>query len=75
MEEPKLKPCPWCGDAGITQIHENKQWLGGITPSSLISVSIEHWCKETDGQPGRIIERIGRDRESAIKAWNERYND
>jgi hypothetical protein len=36
------------------------------------SVSIRHWCKLIVGQPSRMIERIGRDEESAVAAWNLR---
>lgn len=66
-----LKPCPFCG-AGLTEIQENgRQWLG-MRYSEPISVSVTHWCAEIPGQPRRRIERIGRDMESAIAAWNMR---
>lgn len=66
----ELKPCPFCG-AGETRIDEARQWQG-IGYSEPISVSVRHWCVDTPGQPKRMIERIGRDRASAIAAWNRR---
>lgn len=71
MNSEQLAPCPWCA-AGETQIVENgKIWLGKKwgEPSS---VSVRHWCPATPGQPSRMIERVGRDRQSAIDAWNNR---
>jgi hypothetical protein len=65
----ELKPCPWCG-AGDTQLHENGRMWTGQGKSEPTSVSVRHWCQPTPGQPSRMIERIGRDRESAIEAWN-----
>lgn len=69
----KLIPCPFCG-AGTTEIRPQKQtWNGGLKPpSEPISVSIWHWCEHVEGQPRRGIERVGRDLESAIEAWNRR---
>src|SRR5688572_32282743 len=66
-----LASCPFCG-AGTTTIHENgKVWTGnGYGEPS--SVSVRHWCEAVEGQPSRMIERIGRDRTSAIAAWNRR---
>lgn len=69
----KLAPCPFCG-AGTTDIVENgRVWAGSKwgTPSS---VSVRHHCDPTPGQPSRMIERVGRDEESAIAAWNMRSN-
>ena len=67
----ELKPCPFCG-AGITSIKENgKIWLG-MRYSEPASISINHWCDNIEGQPSRMIERIGRDLDSAIAAWNMR---
>jgi hypothetical protein len=34
--------------------------------------SVRHHCSPVSGQPSRMIERVGRDRESAIAAWNRR---
>jgi hypothetical protein len=36
------------------------------------SVSVRHWCDNIEGQPSRMIERVGRDEASAIEAWNRR---
>lgn len=66
-----LLPCPFCG-AGETHIEENgKVWMG-MKFSEPTSVSVRHHCVPIEGQPSRMIERIGRDRASAIAAWNRR---
>lgn len=71
-ELPELKLCPFCGGSGETIFQENgRQWLG-MRYSQPVSVSIRHWCEPVEGQPKRMIERVGRDRESAIAAWNAR---
>jgi len=71
MTEPKLLPCPFCG-AGETTIFENgKMWLG-MKFSEPSSVSVRHHCPQIDGQPSRMIERVGRDHQSAVAAWNTR---
>jgi len=69
MTEETLLPCPFCG-AGETQIREQSMWGG--RSKVVVSVSVIHWCEKEEGQPSRAIERIGRDRESAIRAWNQR---
>lgn len=72
-DDKELLPCPFCG-AGETQFKENGMIWGGVKGySEPTSVSIRHWCEEVQGQPSRIIERVGRDRASAIAAWNMRY--
>ena len=71
MTRADLLPCPFCG-AGETEVRENgKTWLG-MKYFEPVSVSILHWCTPIEGQPSRPIERIGRDLESAISAWNMR---
>lgn len=67
----ELKLCPWCA-AGETIIHENKGTWTGRGYGEPVSVEVRHWCPEEAGQPSRMITRIGRDRESAIAAWNRR---
>ena len=67
----KLKPCPFCG-AGTTQIVPNGQEWTGMKYSEPVSISIRHWCDAIGGQPSRMIERSGRDEESAIAMWNMR---
>lgn len=67
----RLKPCPFCG-AGNTEIHQNGRTWTGMKFSDPVSVSVRHWCAEVHGQPTRMIERAGRDEESAIAAWNTR---
>lgn len=67
----ELEPCPFCG-AGKTLIEENGKVWAGSRYSEPLSVSVRHWCAPVEGQPSRMIERIGRDRASAVKAWNLR---
>ena len=67
----ELMPCPFCG-GGESQIRVNGRiWLG-TRYSEPVSVSVIHYCAGVDGQPSRALERIGRDLESAIAAWNRR---
>lgn len=67
----EMAPCPFC-NAGSTQIRENgRVWLGQRYGDPA-SVSVFHWCEPVEGQPSRAIERVGRDRPSAIAAWNRR---
>lgn len=67
----ELLPCPFCG-AGRTEVRDNgRPWLG-TRWGEPVSVSVRHWCDHVDGQPSRMIERVGRDRTSAIDAWNRR---
>lgn len=69
--KPELLPCPFCG-AGQSEFRENgRTWMGGRY-SEPTSVSVMHWCEEVPGQPSRVIQRVGRDRESAVAAWNLR---
>lgn len=70
----ELKPCPFCG-AGSSQIVENGKIWTGMKYSEPSSVSVRHWCEKIEGQPSRMLERIGKDRESAIAAWNMRAEE
>ncbi len=67
----ELKPCPFCGGSNSEIRDGHKAWLGTRwgTP---VSVSVIHWCEPIQGQPSRMIERIGKDQESAVAAWNLR---
>jgi hypothetical protein len=67
----ELKPCPFCG-AGQTVFRENGKVWCGMKYSEPVSVTVQHWCEEVKGQPSRVLERAGRDRASAIEAWNTR---
>ena len=70
----KLLPCPFCG-AGETEIRPNgQQWLG-MRYSEPASVSVRHWCAKVEGQPSRLLERVGKDEPSAIAAWNLRSRE
>lgn len=74
MDKPsELKPCPFCG-AGTTEIQEHAIWQG-TKYAEPISVSVVHWCDPVEGQPSRMLQKVGRDRESAIEAWNRRTPD
>lgn len=68
---PELLPCPFCG-AGETIIVENGRMWTGQRYSDPVSVEVRHWCPAVEGQPGRMIARVGRDEASAIAAWNTR---
>lgn len=70
-ERAGLKPCPFCG-AGSTEIVENGKMWTGMKYSDPTSVSVRHWCDKVEGQPSRMLERVGRDWESAVAAWNQR---
>lgn len=67
----ELRPCPFCG-AGTSQIVENGKVWSGMRYGEPSSVSVMHWCRQVAGQPSRTIERVGKDRESAVLAWNTR---
>lgn len=67
----ELLPCPFCG-AGNTEIRENGKVWSGMGYTRPTSTSVFHHCTPTAGQPSRAIERVGRDRASAIAAWNQR---
>lgn len=69
--EQALAPCPFCG-AGLTSIRENGKVWTGQRYGDPASISVMHWCEPVEGQPSRAIERVGRDRPSAIAAWNGR---
>lgn len=66
-----LEQCPFCG-AGQTEITENGKTWTGMKYSQPTSVSVRHWCEKVEGQPSRMLERVGKDRASAIAAWNTR---
>jgi hypothetical protein len=68
----KLLPCPFCG-SGITKVVENGKVWTGNKYSEATSVSVIHHCPTIPGQPHRMIERVGRDIESAVSIWNMRH--
>jgi len=68
---PDLLPCPFCG-AGNTEIRDNWKVWSGMGYTAPTSTSVFHHCRPVAGQPSRAIERVGRDRASAIAAWNQR---
>ncbi len=67
----ELLPCPFCG-AGNTEIRGNGKVWSGMGYTAPTSTSVFHHCGPVAGQPSRAIERVGRDRASAIAAWNQR---
>lgn len=69
----RLLPCPFCG-AGITEFKLNGQVWSGTGYSEPTSVSVVHWCTKVEGQPYRALERVGKDLDSAIDAWNRRVS-
>lgn len=70
-QQPNLLPCPFCG-GGQSEIRENGKVWSGMRYSEAVSVSVLHHCDKPEGQPHRVIERVGRDMASAIAAWNMR---
>ena len=70
----KLRPCPFCGAGRTTMMGNGKVW-DGMKYSQAASVSVLHHCETIPGQPIRAIERVGKDTESAIAAWNLRADD
>lgn len=75
MTDEELKPCPWCGEntAEIYEKHNTAIYYRSGMKAEIISVEVQHWCPPTHGQPSpRMIARVGRDRVSAIAAWNRR---
>jgi len=68
----ELKPCPFCG-SGTNLIHENGRVWQGMSYSEPVSIEVRHWCEKEEGQPSpRLLKFVGRDKKSAIKAWNTR---
>ena len=69
----RLLPCPFCGGSTFEIVENGKVWTG-MKYSDPVSVSVRHWCNKRPAQPSRSIERVGRDMESAVAAWNMRSN-
>ena len=75
MTDTELKPCPFCGGRPTIREARNRPQMSG-KQGSIISVTIQHHCPKVEGQPsGLNVSKVGRDRESAIKAWNTRQPD
>lgn len=70
-DKSSLKPCPFCGGVQTEIVPSGQIWTG-MRYSTPVSFSVRHWCPSQPGQPNRMIERVGRDEESAIAAWNMR---
>ncbi len=67
----ELKPCPFCGgepELSETRLHPRMDGK----PSAVISVEVRHWCTRLDGNIHNFINFRGRDKASAIAAWNRR---
>ncbi len=72
LQPGELLPCPFCG-AGETQLQVNNGVWTGMRYAEPVSFEVRHWCQRIEGQPSpRLIARVGRDRISAITAWNTR---
>jgi hypothetical protein len=69
QQDVALDPCPFCGGDETSIVENGKMWLGQRYGEP-VSVSVRHHCEPTPGQPQRMLERIGKDHESAIAAWN-----
>lgn len=67
----ELLACPFCN--GVAEIHETRlrPRMDG-KPSAIVSVEIRHWCKRQEGNVHNLINFRGRDKSSAIAAWNRR---
>lgn len=69
----ELKPCPFCGGDDFIFVENDRIWMG-TKWGKPVSVSIRHHCKKILDQPTqRVIERVGKDRESVIQIWNMRF--
>jgi hypothetical protein len=66
-----LAPCPFCAD-GVTSIRPLGRVWTGMKYSEPSSVEINHHCDPVVGQPSRAVQRVGRDVQSAVDAWNTR---
>lgn len=67
----ELLPCPFCGGEPLVDEKYMSPTMNGN--KNLISVTIRHHCPKVDGQPSTMnVSKIGRDRQSAITAWNTR---
>ena len=73
----KVNACPFCG-AGehridIQPLHRAPSM--DSRPNAVVSATLIHWCKRTEGQPQSILKIVGRDEESAINIWNTRFTE
>jgi hypothetical protein len=66
-----LEPCPFCL-SGTFQIRALGRVWGGMSYGPPSSYEVIHHCDPVAGQPSRAVVRVGRDLESAVKAWNQR---
>lgn len=64
-ETNEMKSCPFCGGYEV-EIRERNSATG------VFSVSVLHWCNDGGRQALKPIERMGRNREEAVRLWNKR---
>lgn len=67
---PDLLPCPFCG-GGQTIVQESKPFPR-LEYRQSTNTTVLHRCTPSKELRGRAISFIGRDRASAIAAWNQR---
>ena len=67
----RLLPCPFCGGMEFMIVENGKVWTGNRWGKP-VSVSVRHWCSPKTPGPSRMLERVGRDLEAAVAAWNMR---
>ena len=70
----ELKPCPFCGGTDI-EIREVPGTWQGMKNGPPLRFEIRHHCDPLPGELRPFVEKVGRDRESAISAWNTRASE
>lgn len=73
MNDPKIRPCPFCGNVGVLARNELDLIATHIRGSYFVRCTICH----ADGPfvTGREKNRVKEYLQQAIKKWNERVKD